>query len=475
MTTRQSPTVDPDAEHLQLVTAQWYQRRSFGRTLGRILLLSGAGIAVLAWLRGSHRARTYVVSAIASIFGVGLITKKYMNDPEALREYLQEFKAKPFVESIAKWDWDSLKKIASVENIRSKLIDEIVAKNMGFDDIWNTYHSEVLNHVLSDRVLSKEFLKERFELDVQHHATPCLLRMCRYGLWLVDKLDIDKSFITSLIVADDKSRDYSFTELIQIGARPLVERQLLSAHVLRDRALMDLRTGLLTLDLVARDYAPWIVDQGLLTPEELAEYLQREIVRLNAAELLTKYWSWPIASHGERMGLTTGHVLKLRTLHEQLTVAKNRRKQRKSRAKSRAREEESAARDVYEARVRELKSELERALAGDHVTESERSALTERCELKVKSARSEFEEKVGKIAHTRDDELRACEHEWSTSQGAVNSAWVDHVTNNPSNHVTVVYNNVVINNSTSVANNTSVVNNNNNNNVAVGLPSAPPM
>mgnify|MGYP006904188380 CR=1 FL=1 len=60
MTTRQS---DPDAEHLQLVKAEWYQRRSFGRTLGRILLFSGAGIALLSWLRGSHQVRTYIFSA----------------------------------------------------------------------------------------------------------------------------------------------------------------------------------------------------------------------------------------------------------------------------------------------------------------------------------------------------------------------------------------------------------------------------
>lgn len=32
---------------------------------------------------------SYLLVVVASIFGVGLITKKYMNDPEALREYLQ--------------------------------------------------------------------------------------------------------------------------------------------------------------------------------------------------------------------------------------------------------------------------------------------------------------------------------------------------------------------------------------------------
>lgn len=359
--------------------------------------------------------------------------------------------------------------VASIENIRSKLIDEIVAKNMGFDDIWSTYHSQILNHVVADRVLSKEFLKERFELDVlHHHATPCLLRMCRYGVWLVDKLDIDKSFITSLIVADDKSRDYSFTELIKIGARPLVQHHLLSLHVLRDRALMDLRTGLLTLEQIARDYAPWIVDQGYLTPQELAEYLQREIARLSAVELLTHYWQWPISVHGEALSLPAGHVLKLRALHDQLAAGKKRRKERKSRARSRASEEESAARKVYESRVRELQRELERAVEGEHVTENERRALVENCELKVARARSECEERVTQIEHTRDAELKDCEHEWRTCQNSVNSAWIDHVTAHPSSHVTVVYNNVVHN---TVIHNTGA----NNSSAALPSPSAPPM
>src|SRR5690242_14362579 len=72
MTTRQSPTLDPDAEHLQLVKAAWYQRRSFGRTLGRILLLSGASIALIAWMRGSQRARNYVFSASKYIRSISL-------------------------------------------------------------------------------------------------------------------------------------------------------------------------------------------------------------------------------------------------------------------------------------------------------------------------------------------------------------------------------------------------------------------
>lgn len=106
-----------------------------------------------------------------------MLLKTYWNDPKVLREKHEEFMRGDFVSQYVMLGWDKLLKgifcaallifavAGGKKTLSYKLVQEIVSDDMGFNEMWQKYKGYLDYPILKEGLLSKQFLKERFEMD----------------------------------------------------------------------------------------------------------------------------------------------------------------------------------------------------------------------------------------------------------------------------------------------------------------------
>lgn len=233
---------------LSLPPPRWFESRAVGRGLGAGALMFGLCALGYAALRGSAGEVARVAAAGAGVAAGGvaywLFTRRYMRDPEALRDYLQEYAHTPLHEGFTRLRWDVPYLVALVgrDALRTRLLHELrTLSPRGLASLWKRYGGErIIGALLAYELLSRDFVLEQFALDRASPppSAPSLLAcVALYGAWLVRVCHVDPASLAAAVDADPASRALTWPALHALHVDELYAAHLVSRTLLQPALL----------------------------------------------------------------------------------------------------------------------------------------------------------------------------------------------------------------------------------------------
>lgn len=89
----------------------------------------------------------------------------------------------------------------------------------------------------------------------------------------------------------------SFEDLITHGARDLVPMHIVKLEFLNNKFLTEVRAGSWTWSNIQAKFGPWILDDGIALPEDLAALFRSAFFTASFTDIITDYWAWPIQKY----------------------------------------------------------------------------------------------------------------------------------------------------------------------------------
>jgi hypothetical protein len=147
--------------------------KATGNTLGRVLVLGGAGALVSAVFRTKHVGSTVAVGGLCVTVGLWLANKLYLDDPEAHKEYLAELAKKPLSQSLRDFrtyfgggtPLSNILRFATPEDIR-QLMERELSTNQTFTILVQLYDVSNLRDFVENGVVMLEWLQGRAETEL---------------------------------------------------------------------------------------------------------------------------------------------------------------------------------------------------------------------------------------------------------------------------------------------------------------------
>jgi hypothetical protein len=389
--------IEPAVEVPKLQWYQFYEYRALGRAMG--LGLIGVGSATLfalakpwAWFNPPRKAKKAskhksslvfiptALSIIALVVGIRLRVRRYFKDPEALREYIQQYHNSAF--SIAfrsMGGWDNLSRVATQVMMEAKIerelqgfIPGVQASQLNFDDVWQLYnevsrHPKLLEEMIQRKIVDVSELRKLAMADLEQslshtdqtagnpstkpsgppadETVPFLAsksfkrwpdlpdsgprhivyRLLTYGPFLQAYLGISPAVLQAALRSDPDVIDMPFDQLISANVRQLLAgpSPLFDHDIVRYKAQQYLVQRSPTFPLFIASFGKWLFDEHVIPASMLAEQFQRDCIDLlDCVTLLDTWYEWPIQHYGHSLGVTAAQQQLLASLNKQLEVAR---------------------------------------------------------------------------------------------------------------------------------------------------------
>jgi hypothetical protein len=81
------------------------------------------------------------------------------------------------------------------------------------------------------------------------------------------------------------------------GARGLMELNIVKVEFLHGKFLTELRAGSWTWPEIQKHFGPWILDDGIVLPEEVAPTFRSAFLTTSFTDMITEFWPWPIQKY----------------------------------------------------------------------------------------------------------------------------------------------------------------------------------
>eukprot|EP01128_Nolandella_sp_AFSM9_P004667 TRINITY_DN2129_c0_g1_i1.p1 TRINITY_DN2129_c0_g1~~TRINITY_DN2129_c0_g1_i1.p1 ORF type:complete len:378 (+),score=50.26 TRINITY_DN2129_c0_g1_i1:71-1204(+) len=240
-----SPTFTSSLHSSMSPSVPFYEKRSVGRVFGTLLMASGTLPAYYF-----YKKLQYLAALLGGVFpvavGMYLISKPYLKDPEALKDYRNEYDSSPLAAGVREKSWtvSYLLNFVAPYEIKAKFLEEVGTSN-GLEKIWKLYGKDFLGELLKMEVVSRTFFEEQFLVDRSNAKTvfssePFIDRVNLYGVWLVDNAKVKAETVASALDNDPKTLALTFPELVQKGSRKLLGRKLISVRALHVPCMSEL-------------------------------------------------------------------------------------------------------------------------------------------------------------------------------------------------------------------------------------------
>lgn len=103
--------------------------------------------------------------------------------------------------------------------------------------------------------------------------------------------------------SDPNTQRMQFEELIQHGARTLLKMEILKLEFLHERFMTELRMGVWTWSNVQDKFGPWILDETIAMPEEVAPVFRNSaFLTMAFTDMIEAFWSWPLQKYPRTFG-----------------------------------------------------------------------------------------------------------------------------------------------------------------------------
>eukprot|EP01128_Nolandella_sp_AFSM9_P004668 TRINITY_DN2129_c0_g1_i2.p1 TRINITY_DN2129_c0_g1~~TRINITY_DN2129_c0_g1_i2.p1 ORF type:complete len:570 (+),score=122.50 TRINITY_DN2129_c0_g1_i2:71-1780(+) len=438
-----SPTFTSSLHSSMSPSVPFYEKRSVGRVFGTLLMASGTLPAYYF-----YKKLQYLAALLGGVFpvavGMYLISKPYLKDPEALKDYRNEYDSSPLAAGVREKSWtvSYLLNFVAPYEIKAKFLEEVGTSN-GLEKIWKLYGKDFLGELLKMEVVSRTFFEEQFLVDRSNAKTvfssePFIDRVNLYGVWLVDNAKVKAETVASALDNDPKTLALTFPELVQKGSRKLLGRKLISVRALHVPCMSELsRIGFGKMET---KYGRWWLDEGVVTPEDASHYFRIELHGMqNVVDLIEKYWEWPIQKYGSSIEVNVDEYEMLKELHNKLEKGREVFAAKKGAIDKVHSSECSDAQNEYKLVVHKAISAFDASLQelGQlHATDSKRYGQEKKELEKTKKSQIAEAEVAKRRGVSRADaekasDLAALKANWSRVQDQLDSNWRHFVRGEP--------------------------------------------